>query len=130
VDYRHIDAARIPGLARDLGNDTSAARRFVDDFVDAWEPRLARVLRAVGSPVADDGLAALLTVATSSAMVGARSLGLVALDLHAETQRAGVMSSDGAQRLAVIGAESCVELRHAAFAWWSAQTDASGPVIR
>lgn len=118
MSYEHIDAARMIALARELANDVEACLRFVDDFLHAWEQRRSRVLHAVDAAGAiDDALAALLTLATSSAMVGADSLSAAARELHSEARSLGNVPPRGADRLARIGAASCEELRQAAADW-------------
>ena len=117
MNYEHIDVARIPDLARELAMDVTACLRFVDDFVHAWDARRSRVLHGVGSPAVDDALAALLTLSTSSAMVGAVTLSEAAQQLHAEARRLGTVPAGSADRLALIGAASCDELRHASNDW-------------
>jgi len=118
VTYEHIDAARMTALARDLAGDVVACRRFIDDFLHAWDQRRARVLHAVdASGTIDDALAALLTLATSSAMVGADALSTAARELHTEARSLGNVPPRSADRLARLGAESCAELRHAADHW-------------
>lgn len=117
MSYQHIDVARIPDLARELAMDVAACLRFVDDFLHAWETRRTRVLHGVGSPAVDDALAALLTLSTSSAMIGATTLSAAAKQLHAEARQLGTIPSGGADQLAQIGAASCDELRHAAYGW-------------
>jgi hypothetical protein len=118
VSYEHIDAARMPALVRELAGDRAACLRFVDDFLRSWEPRRTRVLDAVDARDAfEDALAALLTLATSSAMLGAHNLSAAARELHGEAQRLGNVPLRGADRLARIGAASCAELRRAADGW-------------
>lgn len=117
MSYQHIDVARIPDLARELAMDVVACLRFVDDFLQAWDARRSRVLHGVDSPVVDDALAALLTLSTSSAMIGATSLSAAAKQLHAESRALGTVPPTGADQLAYIGAVSCDELRHAADGW-------------
>ncbi len=119
VTYEHIDVDRFPDLADELAMDVTACLRFVDDFLQAWEGRRARVLHGVGSPVVDDALAALLTLSTSSAMVGAITLSAAAKELHAQARQLGTVPAVGADRLALIGAASCDELRHASHGWRS-----------
>lgn len=119
MDYVHIDDARIPDLARELAMDVAASLRFVDDFLSTWEARRARVLHGVDNLVIDDALAALLTLSTSSAMVGARTLSIVAKDLYAESRRLGTVPASGAGHLTAVGEASCVELRHASSGWRS-----------
>jgi hypothetical protein len=115
--YAHVDVSRIPELARDLSDDATACLRFVEDFLVAWESRRARVEHGVGSPVIDDALAALLTLSTSSAMVGATTLSASAKALYSEARATGRIPTVGAERLAAVGAESVVELRHAVDGW-------------
>lgn len=117
MTYQHIDVDRIPDLADELAMDVTACLRFVDDFLDAWETRRARVLHGVDSVFVDDALAALLTLATSSAMVGATTLSSAAKELHAESRQLGTVPRGGADRLALIGAASCDELRQASHHW-------------
>ena len=117
MGYQHIDAARLPGLARELANDVHASLRFVDDFLRAWDQRRGRVMHAVGTPGIDDALAALLTLSTSSAMIGADLLSTAARDLYSEARRLGTVPPGGAEMLDRIGAASCAELRHATDSW-------------
>lgn len=118
MSYEHIDAARMTALTRELAGDVVACLRFIDDFLRSWEQRRVRVLHAVDAtgPI-DDALAALLTLATSSAMVGADALSSVARELHSEARSLGNVPSVGADRLARIGAASCEELWHASQGW-------------
>lgn len=113
MGYEHIDVSRIRGLTRELTNDASACARFIDDYIAAWEHRQARVSTAVDRPVIDDALAALLSLSTSSAMLGADRLSDAARALYAESRSLGTIPARGADRLARIGAEVCVELRRA-----------------
>ena len=117
MSYQHIDVARIPDLAAELAMDVAACLRFVDDFLHAWDGRRTRVLHGVGSPVVDDALAALLTLSTSSAMIGAHTLSAAAKELHAEARQLGTVPAPGAERLAHIGAAACDELRLASHGW-------------
>ncbi|MGV3713404.1 hypothetical protein [Pseudolysinimonas sp.] len=117
MSYEHIDVARIPDLARELAMDVTACLRFVDDFLRTWETRQTRVAHGVNSPVVDDALAALLTLSTSSAMVGAHTLSSAAKQLHAESRQLGSVPAQGADQLARIGYASCAELEHAAAGW-------------
>jgi hypothetical protein len=117
MSYEHIDVARIPDLARELAMDVTACLRFVEDFLGSWSTRQSRVEHGVDNPVVDDALAALLTLSTSSAMVGAHTLSSAARELHAESRQLGSVPAQGAERLSRIGYASCVELEHAAAGW-------------
>lgn len=109
--YEHIDVARIRGLAAELSNDASACVRFIDDYISSWEHRQARVATAVDRSAIDDALAALLSLSTSSAMLGAEGLSAAARDLYSEARRLGTIPARGADRLARIGDAVCIELR-------------------
>lgn len=111
MSYEHIDVSRISGLTRELADDATACLRFIDDYIRGWEQRQARVLVAVDRPVIDDALAALLSLATSSAMIGADSLSHAAKSLYAEARQLGTVPARGADRLARIGVAVCDELR-------------------
>lgn len=118
MSYEHIDAARMTALARDLAGDLAASLRFIDDFLQAWETRCLRVQHGVAAAGAiDDALAALLTLATSSAMVGADRLSIVARELHAQARSLGNVPPVGADQLARIGDASCEELWQASQSW-------------
>ncbi len=109
--YEHIDVSRITRLADELTNDASACLRFIDDYISAWEHRQARVATAVDRVVIDDALAALLSLSTSSAMLGAQGLSLAARALYAEARLLGTIPARGADRLVRIGDAVCMELR-------------------
>lgn len=111
--YEHIDVARISRLTSELTNDVSACVRFIDDYIIAWEQRQARVVTAVDRATIDDALAALLSLSTSSAMVGADGLSAAARDLHTEARQLGTVPARGADRLGRIGEAVCIELRRA-----------------
>jgi hypothetical protein len=111
MPYEHIDVARLRGLTRELTNDPSACVRFIQDYIDAWEHRQARVATAVDRLAIDDALAALLTLSTSSAMLGADGLSAAARALYAEARQMGTIPARGADRLARIGDAVCIELR-------------------
>ncbi len=109
--YEHIDVSRITRLASELTNDASACLRFIDDYINAWEHRHARVATAVDRLVIDDALAALLSLSTSSAMLGAEGLSAAARALHSEARMLGTVPARGADRLGRIGDAVCAELR-------------------
>lgn len=113
MHYEHIDVSRLRGLTRELTDDASACVRFIEDYITAWEDRQARVATAVDRLAIDDALAALLSLSTSSAMLGAEGLSAAARALYTEARLLGTVPARGADRLARIGDAVCVELRHA-----------------
>jgi hypothetical protein len=111
MGYEHIDVGRIFGLTGELTDDAAACLRFIDDYISAWENRQARVAGAVDRLMIDDALAALLSLSTSSAMLGAAGFSAAARDLYVEARNLGTVPARGADRLARIGDAVCAELR-------------------
>lgn len=117
MTYEHIDGDRIVRLARDLVGDVRSCLRFIDDFMAASPERIARVRRAAHLGIHDDALASLLSLATSSSMVGAESLARAARELHAEVARSGYVPPYAADHLERINSASCAELLHLTAPW-------------
>lgn len=117
MTYEHIDAERITRLARDLVGDLSSCIRFVDDFVGGSAGRIARVRCAVDTGMIDDALASLLSLATSSAMIGAQSLERAARDLYTEASRSRSMPARAADHLEYFNLAACAELAHLTAPW-------------
>ena len=111
MSYEHIDVSRLSGLTRELADDARACLRFVDEYIRVWEERQGRITSAVERSGIDDALAALLSLSTSSAMIGADSLSAAARSLYSEARRLGTVPARGADRLGRIGAAVCDELR-------------------
>lgn len=127
-----VDASRLSALVRELAGDTAACARFLDDFVAAWEPRRDRVLAAVGERDVGDALAALLSLASSSAMVGAGALSAAARRLHESARATGTLPAESAHELVALGAATIGELRRLGELGCAApgQPAASDPVSR
>lgn len=117
IIYEHIDADRIHRLLRELVGNVPACLTFIDDFVGASGARIARVQRAVDYGDLDDALASLLSLSTSSAMIGAASLAAAARDLHTEASSTYSVSARAADRLERIGAASAAELATLTSPW-------------
>jgi hypothetical protein len=117
MTYEYIDAARIERLARELVGDRHSCLRFIDDFVASSTVRIARVRSAVDQGILDDALAALLSLATSSAMIGAESLARAAREVHAGAMLSGSMPAHAADGLENINSASCAELMHLTAPW-------------
>ncbi len=111
MHYEHIDVSRIRALTGELTEDAVACVRFIDDYIAAWKQRQTRVAVAVDQFVIDDALAALLSLSTSSTMVGADGLSAIARALYAEARQMGTIPARGADRLTRVGDAVCVELR-------------------
>ena len=120
MSYEHIDIDRVQRLVRDLVGDLRSCVQFIDEFVGSWDGRVSRVHRAVGDGSLEDALASLLSIASSSRMLGAERLGDLAQTLYLEARNARAMSARGADCLARVGAASCDELRRLTAAWRTA----------
>lgn len=120
MTYEHIDTDRLTRLARDLVGDMGSCVRFVDDFVGASADRIRRVREAADMGAIDDALASLLSLATSSAMIGAEGLAIEARDLHAAVSVSGSVPSRAADRLELINSAACAELIQLTAPWRSA----------
>jgi HPt (histidine-containing phosphotransfer) domain-containing protein len=69
-----LDEARYTALLAALGGDRDAADRFVRDFVQAWPARWTRLFEAAVRGDLDEVQAALLSIRSASAMIGAPAL--------------------------------------------------------
>jgi hypothetical protein len=78
------------------------------------------VRQAADKGVPDDALASLLSLATSSAMIGAEGLASAARDLHAELSMSGAVSAQAADRLERINSAACAELVQLTAPWRAA----------
>jgi hypothetical protein len=115
--YQHIDETYVTGLIRELTGDVSACVRFIETFVRAWDERIARILDAVERNDPDDAAAALLSLYSSSAMIGAAILSSAAKELHTEVRATGRTPQGSVGRLAALGSASCAELMNLARKW-------------
>ena len=107
MDAALIDDSRLAGLAGALGGDVAAADRFVADFVTAWPERWDRVWSAVRSADTVELRAVLLSIRSSSSMLGAPALAQLATDLLTELERYGAVHPDAVARLLETGTAVC-----------------------
>lgn len=92
----------------------SACVKFIESFVGAWDERIARILDAAERDDPDDVMAALLSLYSSSAMIGAKILSTAAKELHTEIRTTYRVPPGAVGRLATLGSMSCAELLHLA----------------
>lgn len=117
MSTERIDYGGIAVLSRQVADDGTASLRFVDDFIALWPTRVERIRIGARGADVDQALAALLSIATSSAMIGALTLGAAARSLYDESRYAGRINADGVDRLSRLGDAACFELRAAADVW-------------
>lgn len=104
-----IDETRLVHLAADLGGDASACRRVADAFAREWEPRLHRIREAARGVRVDQGASALLSIATTGSMLGARTLANAAIEARKHLI-AGELTAADLRRLEELGAAAVVGL--------------------
>jgi hypothetical protein len=102
-----IDRAAAARLADELYGSAEIVTRFVADFIATWPSRFARVAESLDHVDVPELVAALLSIRSTSQMVGA-----VRLAQHTETLERAASEGDlaacrrGLPRLAAIGAET------------------------
>ncbi|WP_426302403.1 Hpt domain-containing protein [Arthrobacter sp. R-11] len=77
-----VDPAVLNELRVELGGDHGAVGELVRNYVKLLPARIDRLQRAVDALDKEEGLDAVLSLKTSSAMVGARCLSLLAAELE------------------------------------------------
>ena len=110
ADYQYIDATLVDRLVRELAGDVRAGARFIRDFVAGWEVRVARLLDAAERQDPEDVTTVLLSVRTSSAMLGAQSLSLAAADLQDDLVATRRVNKIAVVRFIELGTSACSEL--------------------
>ncbi|KGJ79674.1 hypothetical protein GY21_04410 [Cryobacterium roopkundense] len=107
----YVDETVLERLRNDLGGDAATVRRFAWNFVNHWTARAERLEQALAGPDAVEADVVLLSIRSSSCMLGA-------LPLEAESARMlGALSQcdlPGCRlslaTLTGIGEQTCIEL--------------------
>jgi hypothetical protein len=111
IDTTHlIDEAILRRLIRELGGDVVAGARFATDFVAAWDGRVANLHDAVDRNDPEDVATALLSIQTSSAMLGATLLFSAATELRQQLRTTRRVDAVAVDRLVQLGVQTCREL--------------------
>jgi hypothetical protein len=85
--------------------------RFVLDFINLWETRSQRLMNALTRRDFDDADVVLLSIRSSSTMLGAWPLEAIAGMVHAAVKKADLAGSlSHLGRLREVGAQTCREL--------------------
>lgn len=108
--YVHIDAEDVHALLAELSGDVPAGVRFVTDFVQAWQGRVARLLDAAHREDPEDVTTVLLSVRTAGAMLGATALSSAANDLQCRLAETRQVDAAAVRRFVDVGTASCLEL--------------------
>jgi hypothetical protein len=107
---RYVDQEAALELLGAVGNHEHRAR-FVHDFINLWETRSQRLMKALGIRDFEDADVVLLSIRSSSTMLGAWPLEAIAGMVHSAVKAedlAGSMRHLG--RLHEVGAATCREL--------------------
>ncbi|MCU1634863.1 MAG: hypothetical protein JWQ68_102 [Cryobacterium sp.] len=78
-ELEYIDPTALTRLLDDLAGDVNCLRRFVQDFVSLWDTRARQLADAIAAQVLDTAHVVLLSIRSSSRMVGAPLLETCAL---------------------------------------------------
>ena len=106
-----LDLAVLRKLEEELG-DSGVARSFVSDYIGIWENRIQYLIRSVADDDSDAAMDAVLSLKSSSTMVGGVRLAQLAGELEAAVREGNMgqaqsMLDDVAKR----GGETMDELR-------------------
>jgi len=106
---RYVEQDVTLALLGSIGDATSG--RFVLDFINLWETRSQRLMNALTRHDFDEADVVLLSIRSSSIMLGALTLEAIAGMVHAAVKRADLAGSLGhLARLREVGAQTCREL--------------------
>jgi hypothetical protein len=108
--YRYVEPAVTLGLLNSIGDDGSCGR-FVHDFINLWETRSQRLMNALGALDFEDADVVLLSIRSSSTMLGAWPLEAIAGMVHSAVKVADLPGSlSHLARLHEVGVLTCREL--------------------
>ena len=109
----HIEATALRALLTQMGGDRGMQRRFVHDFVHLWHSRSQRLAAALGAqfPDAEEAHVVLLSIRSSSTMVGAVTVEATAAMMHDALRDGDIPGSmRHITRLNEVGEQACADL--------------------
>jgi hypothetical protein len=111
-----VDPAPLQRLRHDLGGDVTVQNRFVTDFLSLWNFRELRLSTALASADFEDADVVLLSIRSSSRMLGAVRLENAAGRLHASLESLDLTGCrHQLPHLSEVGLDTCLALsRHIA----------------
>jgi hypothetical protein len=108
---RLLDEDALHDLLTSLGRDEGARTRFARDFVSLWDTRVQRLTNALDLPDLEETHVVLLSIRSSSRMIGAQMVEATACLMHSALGRQDI---DGTKqhlgRLIQVGQETSLEL--------------------
>ncbi|MCU1445729.1 hypothetical protein [Cryobacterium sp.] len=107
----HIDATALRALLSQMGGNHELQRRFVHDFVHLWSSRSQRLQKALAFPDAEEAHVVLLSIRSSSTMVGAVTVEATAAIMHDALREGDIAgSARHIDRLNEVGESACHDL--------------------
>ncbi|KQO10068.1 hypothetical protein ASF06_07575 [Agreia sp. Leaf244] len=108
---RLLDEDALHDLLTSVGRDEGARSRFARDFVSLWETRVRRLTNALDRRDAEETHVVLLSIRSSSRMIGAQVIEATASLMHSSLERQDFEGcARHLSRLEQVGQETCVEL--------------------
>jgi HPt (histidine-containing phosphotransfer) domain-containing protein len=106
-----IDEKALELLLTHLGGDSESRRRFVGDYVNLWDTRMERLIEALDADDREEAQTVLLSIRSSSAMVGAVVVEATASLIHSSIKKGDTAGcARHVQRLKEVGPVACREL--------------------
>jgi hypothetical protein len=110
VSTSYVDHTALVSLLNSVGDDDRRGR-FVHDFISMWETRSQRLMKALGDRDFDDADVVLLSIRSSSTMLGAWPLEAIGGMIHSAVKCFDLQGSlRHLARLNEVGAATCREL--------------------
>jgi hypothetical protein len=108
---RLLDEDALHSLLTAVGRDEAARTRFARDFVSLWETRVQRLANALDRRDAEETHVVLLSIRSSSRMIGAQIIDATATLMHSSLDRQDLEGcARHLGRLDQVGRETCAEL--------------------
>jgi hypothetical protein len=108
---RLLDEDALTALLTSVGRDGGALSRFARDFVSLWETRVQRLTNALDRRDAEEAHVVLLSIRSSSKMIGAQVVEATASLMHSSLDRLDMeRCAQHLGRLGQVGQETCAEL--------------------
>ncbi len=82
TDESLVDARVLESLSAELYGSAEIARRFLCDFQEGWDCRIVRLRATLSSGDLDDAFVVILSIRTTSEMVGAPGLARLAAEMQ------------------------------------------------
>jgi hypothetical protein len=108
---KYVESSTLRSFLNTIATDGPTRERFIHDFINLWEIRSQRLMKALGSRDFEDADVVCLSIRSSSTMLGAWTLEAIAGMVHTAVKQEdlpGCMSH--LARLHEVGQHTCREL--------------------